>query len=534
MSVIENKETNLSSVLKQFVEAPPENTPQELIDHFATALKNNTDLVSPDLFYEVVEQSSIAISITDLKAHILYVNPSFTKVTGYQLEEIIGRNESVLSDKVTPAIVYKTLWGRLMQNKPWSGVLVNRKKDGTRYLAELTIVPVVNKEGVCVNYLGLHRDVTDVNRLQNEIQNHESLLRSVLDSVPVYICLLDKDKKVILSNDAYKGLGEELGGIDPAIRFMEIMGMDFSTTMTSKTGLEKCEVSFDSGKELTRWFTCTGSWFKEQDTSADNFFEARKEEYLLFVISEITEQKQREEQMRMSAMRALLAEENLVQASRETLSGAIYQLQGPLNMVAAATSMLERRSKKKENDSLLDVLKEALAAGEEAVETLRSCMPEQKVKELTTVNINQLIREVLSISTNRLLSTGIVVEWKPTPILPSIHGSDISLRQLFRNIIENAIDAMDESDISTRELRINTRQTANDVIEVSFEDTGPGIPEHLLIKVFEPFFSTRGHKGNRTGMGLAMAQQIVAEHGGTILAENIAEGGCRIIVRFRI
>ena len=529
---IESSVMKISEVLKQFIASPPENTPPEVLEKFSTALENNTELVSPGLFYEVVEQSSIAISITDLKAHILYVNPAFTKVTGYELAEIIGRNESVLSDKITPSIVYKTLWGRLLQNKPWSGVLVNRRKDNSRYLAELTIVPVLDKSGECVNYLGLHRDVTEVNRLQNEITNNESLLKSVLDSAPVFICLLDKERKVVLSNTAYNRLKSEMGDTDPAQSFLESMGMAFSQLLKEKEVFRNREVAYETEKG-TRWFSCSGSWFKEQDSSADNFFEARKEESLLFVISEITEQKRKEEEVRVNAMRALMAEEELVQASRETLSGAIYQLQGPLNMVAAATSMLERRSHQKENASLLDVLKEALQAGNEAVETLRACMPDRPRMESSALNLNQTIREVLSLCTNRLLATGVVVEWQPTPVLPTIKGNETALRHMFRQVIDNAIDAMDESGISKRELKIITQKASADIVEVLIEDTGPGIPEHLLLKVFEPFFTTHNKKGKRTGMGLSMAQEVVTEYGGTIVAENTGTG-CRIRIGFHV
>ena len=68
-----------------------------------------TTLLPPWLYFEAVQQSAIAISITDLNATILYANPAFKRVTGYSPEEIIGKNESILSDKVTPDLVYETI-----------------------------------------------------------------------------------------------------------------------------------------------------------------------------------------------------------------------------------------------------------------------------------------------------------------------------------------------------------------------------------------------------------------------------------------
>ena len=72
-----------------------------------------------DLFFKVVENCPVAISITDLNANILYANPAFSKVTAYDRREVLGKNESILSNQTTPNLVYKTLWGRLQQKKPW-------------------------------------------------------------------------------------------------------------------------------------------------------------------------------------------------------------------------------------------------------------------------------------------------------------------------------------------------------------------------------------------------------------------------------
>ncbi|MEJ2646161.1 MAG: PAS domain-containing protein, partial [Gammaproteobacteria bacterium] len=131
-------------------------------------------LLPPRLFYEVVEQSAVAISITDTDANILYANRAFARVTGYPLNDVVGKNESVLSDKVTPPIVYETMWGRLLQQKPWSGVLVNRRKNGERYLAELTIAPVLDAGHRTSHYLGMHRDVTEMHGLENQVRNQKA------------------------------------------------------------------------------------------------------------------------------------------------------------------------------------------------------------------------------------------------------------------------------------------------------------------------------------------------------------------------
>ena len=162
----------------------------------------------PQVFRQAVEQAALAISITDEQANILYANPAFERVTGYRAEEVVGRNQSLLSYKVTPDLVYETLWAQLRRQRAWNGMLVNRRSDGGRYLADLTITPVVDAAGKTSHYLGMHRDVTEVHHLERQVQNQKAMIESVVDAAQVAICLLDERDHVVLDNQEYKKLLE--------------------------------------------------------------------------------------------------------------------------------------------------------------------------------------------------------------------------------------------------------------------------------------------------------------------------------------
>lgn len=530
---------DFSKIFRDFLASPPEGMPAAIIEALGDAVPAGCDFLPPRLFREVVEQSSVAISITDPEANILYANPQFSRVTGYGLDEVIGKNESILSARTTPAIVYQTMWGRLLQQKPWSGVLVNRRKNGEHYLAELTITPVLNAAGQTTHYLGMHRDVTELHRLEQQVHNQKALIESVVDAAPVVVALLDDAGRVVLDNMAYKALKADMQGKEPAALFMtklrESVGDVLERARPDATLFTGHEICFDpGGGRPVRWFACSGTWFQERDPSADNFFAARKQIYLLLVANEVTRQKHEQEQTRMNALRALMAEEELGQGMREILAAAMFRLQAPLNMISAAICMLKRRvNPTEEGSALLGVLQQALDEGHLALKTLGDSMPEMPDEPLGSVNVNQLLREVLVLCTDRMLALGVVVDWKPAPVLPALLGCENRLRSLFKQLVDNAIDAMSEARSKLRELRIRTA-ASDDAVQVTIEDTGPGIPEALRLKVFEPFFTTKRAAMHRAGMGLPMVQEIVNEHAGTVEIDPGYTEGCRFRVQLPI
>jgi nitrogen fixation negative regulator NifL len=491
------------------------------------------------LFAETVNQAPVAISITDAQANILYVNPAFTEITGYPPEESVGHNESMLSDKRTPKEVYAALWATLRARKTWHGRLVNRHKNGRRYLADLTIAPMLNEAGKTTHYIGMHRDITDVYRLEQQVLNQKVLIETVVDSMPVAAVLLDETDRVVLDNRMYKGLTSELGLREPVRTFLSIlreeMSEEWERLKRKGSSFRNREVRFDrGGHHAPRWFSCAGAWFTRGDDSVDAFFKETRKTYLLLTLSDITQQKRHDEESRINALKALMAEEEKIQSLTETLSGAIHHIQGPLNLLTAAKTLLLRRGQEQQNTALLDILGQILDAGDKSIAQLKHCIPESNGSAVRPVNINQLLHDAIILLTDRLLASGIVVDWKPTPVLPTLVGRENRLRTMFKHVLENAIDAMNQSGIAKRELRISTGTDA-ELIHVRIEDTGPGIPENLHIKVFEPFFSTRtGGSQHHAGMGLAMAQEVINQHLGIIQIDPDYHEGCRIHIQFNI
>ncbi len=484
-----------------------------------------------ELFEAAVAQSPLAISITDIKANILYCNDSFTEVTGYTLEEITGKNESILSYKSTPKQVYQEMWQKLSAREPWKGMLVNRRKSGERYLAEVLIAPVLDGEGDISHYLGIHRDSTEMHTLEQRVANQKALIESVVDAAPDAIALLDHQQKVILDNHAYKKLVGEMRSGEPAVTLLSALSAadpNFDAMMGQRQSFSDrvVECRLGSGGTL-RWFNCSGVWFSERSTEADDFFADNDVPYLMLTVHEITTLKRQQDEIKHNAMRALMAEEALNVSVRETLAAASYKLQEPLNLLNAAVAMMERRAGSGERDSMLELLEQIHRQGNESLELLQQIMPVER-GGYEPVNLNEIIHQVLQMATPRLLAEGITLSWQPVSELASIIGDARQLRVLFRHLVDNAIEAIVDAGGSQREIGISASE-GDEWLQVTLCDSGDGIEGALQNKVFEPFYTTKG--GRHTGMGLTMAQEAINAHAGTIEIDSGYGQGCCIKLR---
>jgi nitrogen fixation negative regulator NifL len=492
--------------------------------------------IHPRVFQHTVDQADIAISITDARGNILYVNPAFTRVTGYGVDEAAGHNQSMLSNKTTPPDVYKTLWQKISRGEAWSGRLVNRRKDGSKYLAELNISPVADAGGEVLNYLGMQRDITAVHRLECEVKNQKALIESVVDAAPMVIAVLDVDDRVLLDNQEYKKLQADLGMVEPAPMLMTSIRASLEAEVSAaKAGRRNSgyafldrEVRLDlPGGKAPRWFSCSGSRVREDNGDADKFFEKSGRDYLLLVAKEITGLRAEQEKGRVAALQIVMAEEDRVSVLRESLSAATFRLEGPLNMMASVVGMLSRRQG--EADPMAVALADAIASGEKALAELRAMIPPESREAQGVINVNELLRDVLDLTTSRMLASGIRVSWKPQAMLPALQGYPNKLRSMFKALIDNAIEAMSARGWRERELGMVTRAQLGG-IEIVIEDSGPGIPAAQQIKVFEPFFTTKREGNRHLGTGLPAAQQVAADHGGTIEIDPGKTVGCRVRV----
>jgi len=119
--------------------------------------------------YKVAVDESNIVTKTDTKGTITYVNEKFEEISGYRSSELIGKNHNIIRHPDMPKAAFKNLWDTITQKKTWHGTVKNRKKDGTFYFVEATIIPILNSSGDIEEYIAIRKDVTRLLEARRQI-----------------------------------------------------------------------------------------------------------------------------------------------------------------------------------------------------------------------------------------------------------------------------------------------------------------------------------------------------------------------------
>ena len=131
---------------------------------------------------EAVTQAPVSIVITDAAGAIVYVNPHFSYLTGYALEEVIGQNPRLLKSGEMDEHLYQAMWATLSAGNIWRGELLNKGKQGQLFWESVAISPVRNTEGIITHYVGIKEDIGDRKELERVKEDVERIMRHDLKS----------------------------------------------------------------------------------------------------------------------------------------------------------------------------------------------------------------------------------------------------------------------------------------------------------------------------------------------------------------
>jgi PAS domain S-box-containing protein len=155
----------------------------------------------------MLEAAANAIMITGRDGRIAWVNPAFTRLTGFSLGEVWGQNPRLLKSGKHEQSFYENMWETILSGQVWRGEIINRRKDGSLYTEDLTITPVRNEHGVIEHFIGIRQDITARKRAEEEIR----ILAKFPGENPHPVLRLGRDGLVLYANGASEVLLRDWG-----------------------------------------------------------------------------------------------------------------------------------------------------------------------------------------------------------------------------------------------------------------------------------------------------------------------------------
>ena len=483
-------------------------SPAGLVDSTArldsSTLQDLMTLLPPSLFLEVVEQSSIAISITDPEAHIIYSNQAFSRLTGFSRSELKGRNHNVLASQQTPRSRYQAMWSTLESRRSWSGRLINKRKDGSLYLAEVTVTPVLDSAGHISHFLGMHKDISERHALDQRLQNQMALLEAVLNAAPMAVAVLDDNEQILLDNLAYKTLRSDLSGGEPAARLQQV-----EPHVTPAGVFLPLRI-----RQQTHWFTLSRLPIESLSEEAGHYFGHGRRTFSLLLIQDCSAEYVRLEQARLEQLRLRLDEQRLLLVVEETLQAASLKLRAPLNLLQAAERL-------EPGNQLNPAVRAAREEGERAWQWLQDSRPNPALEARQPLRLASLLADVDALLRPRLLP-GQTCELMLPDAAIRLEGQPLRLTLALWQLLEQLRLRLPAEGGQLSVTSHITEQT----ICLLLEDSGPALDE--LADYHSLPFSCLWQRNEGAELALSLVQGIVNDHSGIIAILASTLGGVQI------
>lgn len=522
-----------------------------------------------------VEQSDRSIVITDTEGIIEYVNPSFLHLTGYALEEIIGRNPLKTGSKEQLPDIFGSAWETISAGGEWRGEQPNKRKDGAPFWESVSISPIKNAEDVTTHYLAVKEDITERKKTERELHKskaelivqHEKLLslfqqverikkewENTMDCIGDVVIQADTDDKIRRCN---KALSELTG-----MAHQEILGKKWRDLLPAHglsipsaclPGTELCHTP--SG----RWFVfnsypftdstinvVTGIVITLHDTTVIKRFTTELEKAYVDLKATQARVVQQEKMASIGQLAAGVAHEinnpmGFISSNLGTLGKYVARfndfIQAQSDLIEtladkdAAAALRDKRKALKLDYILEDgseLIKESLEGAERVRTIVKNLKSFSRVDEAECkdADINECIVSTINIVWNELKYKASLI--KELGDIPLTKCYPQQLNQVFMNLLVNASHAIEkQGEITVRTWHDNAS------IYASVSDTGCGMTSAVVNRIFEPFFTTK-EVGKGTGLGLSITYDIIKNHNGDINVESEPGKGTTFIVTLPI
>lgn len=474
-----------------------------------------------ELSANILENVGLLMYASDRNGKIMFGNKKLEEITGYTKNEI---QEFSFVMSVFPEAEYRRKALEILY-KPYMGEitkdaeLVITRKNKEKRTISFTSTPIHDTNGNFIGILISGNDITEKRRAEESLK----LLANITHFSADGIISTDENGIIISWN---KGAEKIYGYTHDEIIGKSVRVLDTEDVRNSGRNEEFLkdlkEKGFLSNIERVQ-VTKNGIYINVQITAFIVRDEMEGKNYYASIIRDFTQTKLMEDELNQSSKLAAIG---------TLAAGVAHEFNNLLAGILGYAQLGKSYTKPEQMKKALEIISKTSEKAKNISQNLLTFARKQEAKKELN-DIKTIIENTLGFMEREFDKAGIRVvrDYIQIPLTVCDFGQ---ISQVFLNLMTNARDAMTPGGGS---LTIETRQIAND-IEIRFSDTGCGIPEELIDKIFEPFMTTKGARGGSktpgTGLGLSVSYGIIKSHNGTIKVESRVSEGSTFIIKLPV
>jgi len=493
------------------------------------------NLIKETNFRRAIEDSMpIGLRVHELDGRISYVNPAFSKMVGWNADELQGLSPPfpfwAKEDEVVNSMKLNTIFKTSFS--PPSGLeAVLTDKQGKKIYVRNFISPMVDAKNKQTGWIASLIDISEPRRIRDELAISQQRFITVLEGITAGISVIDhKTGQLLYSNNLY----QEMFGTSAEAHHLLLGAEAFSE---DNFDLENDNVDGYAGLPSSALTPILGDTREVQIPDRSNWYEIRRR-YIpwtdghlaqMLITTDITDRRLAQDNLRAQ-------EEKLQFSSRLTTMGEMassiaHELNQPLAAINNYCMGLMNRLRAKKDEQLnIEIIPaiekvsaQALRAGT-IIQRIRNFV-KRSAPQRQSCHIDQIINQSIELAEIEAHRQGIRLEKNISPQLPECFIDPILIEQVIVNLIKNAIDSVKDAYPRSRRgkappifihAKLNT-ELQHPMLSIQIIDGGKGIDKDIISQIFDPFFST---KEEGMGMGLNICRSIIESHEGRLIAEN--------------
>ncbi|MBJ6800628.1 PAS domain S-box protein [Geomonas propionica] len=473
-----------------------------------------------------IDQAPVTVMVTDRDGRIEYVNPHFSKVTGYSAEEVLGENPRIVKSGWHPPEFYAEMWQTVLSGRTWHGEMRNRRKNGDLYWESASIASVTGDKGEITNFVAVKEDITERKWAEEALIRSDERIRLLLESTAEAIFGMDLLGNCTFANRAcaallgYSGTDELLG------KNMHLL-IHHTASDGSPYPVQECPLYRVLGGTQGMHNDDQVFWRADGTSFAVEYWsypQLQDGEVVGGVVTffDIAERKRAEEELR----RATEAAESATRAKSEFLANMSHEIRTPMN---AALGMLYLLRQTELSEQQKDYLDKAQSASGVLLRVINDILDFSKIEagkmelERIPFRLEQVLSDLQNVVGAILRDKEIEFAVTAGAGIPELLvGDPLRLGQVLLNLAGNAIKFTDKGKVEVGVALVAVEQ-GYATLRFSVTDTGIGMDASQREGLFTPFTqadnsTTRRYGG--TGLGLAICREMVQLMEGQMAVES--------------